>query len=178
MVIFENRKQAKKVRWILLGSVIWLAGWLYWAWSLSETYGLSPGDGGVLKPAADRYAVAAITALIGIVPPAGMMLYAKWCYLVRIERQRDAVLLVTFGLLRESGTLYAPDDFVAAIYHEGRWEGRITVHAPWISLYVAGRMLPYIVDMQADFVNRSAITALARRRDAQKPRNERRRAGR
>jgi hypothetical protein len=163
MVIFENRKQAKKVRWVLLASVLWAAGWLYWAWSLSGTYGLSPGDGGVLKPAAERYGLAAIVAPIGLIPFAGMMLYAR-LYLVRIERQRDAVLLVTIGLLTESHHMHAPDDFTQSNYREGRLQSRISVHAPWITLHVRGRMLPYVVDMQADFVNRSAIDALARRK--------------
>jgi hypothetical protein len=35
---------------------------------------------------------------------------------------------------------------------------RSTVNAPWLSLRVAGKWLPYIVDLQAEHVNADVIT--------------------
>ncbi len=160
MVILENRRQALKVKGVLLFLSCWAAGWLYWAWSLSETYGLLPGDGGVLKPVADRYFMALITALAGIVPLVGMIVYTR-LYAVRIERRGDQVLVVTIGCLSRNSRLHPVSDFMSSNHNEGRMRGRISVHAPWISLYVAGSRLPYIVDLQAETVNTGAIEALA-----------------
>lgn len=161
MVIFENRRQAWKVKGIQLLFIGWAIGFLYWAWSMSETYGLSPGDGGVLKPAADRYLMALLLAVIGIVPLAGMIVYTR-LYAVRIERQDNAVLVGTIGWLSPAWRVHGVADFNRSSHNEGRMQGRVSVHAPWISLYVAGSRLPYIVDLQAENINRSAIAALTR----------------
>jgi hypothetical protein len=174
MIIFENRRQAWKVKGIQLLFICWAIGFLYWAWSASETYGLSPGDGGVLKPAADRYLMALIMALVGIVPLAGMIVYTR-LYAVRIERQDNAVLVVTIGWLSRSYRVHEVADFRRSSYNEGRMHGRISVHAPWISLYVAGSRLPYIVDLQAETINSSAIAALTPA-TGQPSRRERRKA--
>ena len=162
-VLFENHKQATKVRWITWGSVICAVGWLYWAWTMAETYGLSPGDGGVLRPAAQRYAVACGMVLAALAPLAGMIVYSR-LYLVRIERERDDVTLTSIGILMPRRQLFPLSAFVGVSSYEGRSEGHISVNAPWMTLRVAGRRLPFIVDRQAERIDAHAIASLAKRR--------------
>lgn len=158
-VLLENRWQATKVRWITWAFAIWAVGWLYWAWTMAETYGLSPGDGGVLRPLPQRLGLATLFATIGVLPLAGMVLYAS-LYLRRIEREGDAVIVTVLGLFASAQHRYRVSDFERATKHEGRLELRSSVHAPWLTLRVAGRRLPYIVDVQAERVDVAQIVAL------------------
>lgn len=77
IVLVANTLQAQKVRWIFWGSILFLAGFVYWAIDLAQSYGLSPGDGGVLRPLGQRLAVAAILVVIGILPVLGMVAFIR-----------------------------------------------------------------------------------------------------
>ena len=160
-VIFESHWQALKVRIITGATALWCAGWLYWAYDMSQTFGLSPGDGGVLRPAGERWALAAFLALIGIAPLAGMAVYAR-LYVTRLCRDGQQVVVTIIGLVRPR-TFSVPLAAVAkATSHQGRtpFYSRITVNAPWITLRIAGR--PYILDQQAERLDNGALQRLIR----------------
>lgn len=158
-VLLENRWQARKVRWITWAFAVWAVGWVYWAWTVAETYGLSPGDGGVLRPLPERLGVAAGMVCVGVLPLAGMMLYLS-IYLRRIERDGDAVVVTVLGLFASAQHRYRVADFEGAGRHDGQLNLRSRVNAPWLTLRVAGRRLPYIVDVQAERVEVAQIVAL------------------
>jgi len=159
-VLFENRWQAKKTRWLTWGLIACTAGCLYWAWLLAHTYGLSPGDGGVLRPLHQRLMMAGFVALIGVLPTAGMWVFNRR-YLTRIERDEDKVALTTLGLLFRSTRVFRLSDFAGTGYHHGQMSGRISVNAPWMALRVAGVWPPFVVDLQAEHADTSAIRGLS-----------------
>lgn len=162
-VLFENHRQAKKIRWLTISFAVWCVAWLYWAWTAFESYGVEPSDGGVLRSLAERLGMAALIALCGILPLAGMAFYSG-LYLTRIERHGDAVLLTTLGALRPVLHRYAVADLVPGKSYEGRVSGRISVDAPWLTLRVADRRMPFIVDLQAERADVAAIVGLSARR--------------
>jgi hypothetical protein len=96
--LITNHRQARKVRFVAWGLVLFCIGFLYWAADMSQTYGLNPGDGGVLRPATERWAVAAILALIGILPFVGMVIYVR-LYVIGLVRERDELRVTVIGLL-------------------------------------------------------------------------------
>ena len=49
-------------------------GSIWWGADLLETYGMKPGDGGVLRPFEDRLLVASITARCGIACAIGLLI--------------------------------------------------------------------------------------------------------
>lgn len=155
--LIANRWQARKVRWVAWGSALWCIGFLYWAADMSQTYGLSPGDGGVLRPPAARWTVAAILALIGILPFLGMVIYTR-LYVIGLAREGDELRVTVIGLLAASTRIHAVRDVNAAREHHGQFRGRITVNAPWTVLRIAGR--PYIIDRQAERIDGAAIRRL------------------
>lgn len=160
-VIYESHWQARKVRIFAWATALWCIGWLYWAYDLSQTYGLSPGDGGVLRPAVDRYTFAAIMALIGIAPLAGMAVYVR-LYVTRLARDGDRIAMTVVGLLRPR-TFDVPLTAVAdKIGRHGQTPiyGWIKVYAPWITLRVSGR--PYIIDQQAETLDEAALRRLVK----------------
>jgi hypothetical protein len=156
-VLVENRRQARKVRIVTWASALWCIGWLYWATDLSQTYGLSPGDGGVLRPPLQRWAAAAIVALIGILPFAGMAIYAR-LYVVRLERERADLRVTVIGFFTPATRTHPVTDVGGSRKHRGELRLRTSVNAPWMVLRIAGR--PYIIDLQAERVDSRAIERL------------------
>jgi hypothetical protein len=131
---------------------------------MGRSFGLPPADGGALRAPSERLAVAALFWLIGFVPFAGMVVYSQ-LYLTRIERLRDEVRLTVLGILRPRTLRFPPSAFGdGGAEYQGKMSARVSVNAPWMTLRVRGRLLPFVVDMQAEHVDRSAIRALASRR--------------
>lgn len=162
-ILLENRRQALKLRIMLWGSVVCCIGALYGAWSLYETYGLSPGDGGVLRPLEERIMAAAIVASLGLVFAGGMLFLASR-YAVRIAREGDQVDLVTMSLFGTKARRYSTADFGGGSYYHGRMvSGRgHNVNAPWITLRVNDKRVPFMVDLQAERIDRAALRKLAK----------------
>jgi len=159
-VLFENRWQATKARWLTWGLIACMVGCLYWAWSLAHTYGLLPADGGVLRPLHQRLMMAAVVVLVGVLPTAGMWLFNRR-YLTRIERDGDKVALTTLGIISPGTRIFRVSDFTGQGHRHGQMSGRIAVNAPWIALRVAGVRLPFVVDLQAEHVDIDAIEGLS-----------------
>lgn len=160
-LLFENRRQARKVRFVTLVLLLWCLGCLYWAVDSAQSYGLQPGDGGVLRPPVQRYAMAALLVFLGLAPMTGMILYNRR-YLTRIVRDDEGLELTLIGFLWPFRHRIALSELAGSSTHEGRMHGRIPVHAPWLSLRVKGQRVPFIIDQQAEQVNNSAIQALIR----------------
>jgi hypothetical protein len=156
-VLVENRRQVRKVRFLCWGSVLWCIGMIYWAADLSQTYGLAPPDGGVLRPPLQRWTFAAIMALIGILPFIGLLIYAR-LYVIRLVRDRAEVGVTVIGFLMPSTRTFTLVEVGNTRDHHGQFRSNITVNAPWMVLRIAGR--PFVIDLQADLVDRGAIRRL------------------
>lgn len=170
--LFENHRQAWKVRAVLWASWLVCAAALYVSEIIYRTYGLSSGDGGILRPFAERISFAAFVAVIGLLFAGSMMIYAS-LYVLRIEQQGDQLHVDTMppwgvGVLRNT---LRTDAIGRSKYHHGRFSaprslgapGRyvtLDVNAPWITIYVTGRRLPFLLDVQAERIDVAAFNSL------------------
>lgn len=114
--------QIVKVRCVMVFSVVWALGLLAAAYNLFYNYGLSPADGGVLAPLAERIAWAAGVALLGVAFPVAMRIYAA-CYVESIEIDNEngdasAVYstLTFFGIRQQ---LIEAKDILSVKHHSG-----------------------------------------------------------
>jgi hypothetical protein len=172
-VLVESDKsgQPRLVRLFTWLCALFAVGFLIWATDLSQTYGLSPGDGGVLRPPVERWTTAIGTALLGSAPFAGMLIYVR-LYVTRLVRARGKLDITVLGLFAPATRRFDLTDVVGARRHDGRFEAHISVNAPWITLWIGRR--PYIIPLNAGRVDRRGIAQLAVdgervRRRAEKP---------
>lgn len=161
--LFENHWQALKVRVVLWASLPACAGAWYGAWSIFQSFGLSPADGGALRPFAERLALGSFVAALGIAFLAGMMVFASR-YVVRLGRVGDRVVIETLtpwgiGARRHD---FALSQLGESAYYHGRMHtprGH-SVNAPWITLRVAGQWLPFLLDLQAEVIEEDELAKI------------------
>ncbi len=161
--LFENKRQAFKVRLVLWLAVILAVAALYSGWILFNSFGLAEADGGVLKPLGVRLALGGGIAMAGCIFGGGMMLYAT-LYLLKLERDGERILIQTLsasGMGSRQHVLKARD-IRKATYFEGKLELDLSVDAPWVKLNFAGRRLPFILDLRAETVRVPELKKLAK----------------
>jgi hypothetical protein len=158
-----GRARVLRVRFFQWFMVLFGFGFLWWAWHLSQTYGLSPGDGGALRPAFQRYAWAAFLAPLGLACLFAARAYERR-YVVRIDY--DPKLRMVWIHTLDSRQLEAVSDLVSFAWHEGktsttRPDGTtLKVHAPWWELTVHGAKRGFIVDAQGATVDEPLLERL------------------
>ena len=160
--LFENKAQAVKVRAIYWAMGLCCLGALYGGWSIFNSFGLSPADGGVLKPLGQRLTIGGFVAGMGVAAFVVMRLYAG-LYVTRMERSGDLVGVQNLTLTgRRWHTIPAADFDLGEIYGEGRvfTSPGLSVYAPWRTLRVKGRWLPLILDLQAEHIDEKALAKL------------------
>ena len=160
--LMENRRQARKVRWVLLAS--WIAAFvcLAWGWDLLHTYGMNPADGGILRPFPERLRAAVLITLMGWGTAVGMTVFARR-YVVGLRLEAGHLHIATLGLWAgEPRVEKVPLRHIrGGRYFHGRLDtGRSAVHAPWITLRVRNRRLPYILDLQAESLKAERLASL------------------
>ncbi len=122
---------------------------------LAQTYGLNPADGGALAPLTVRLAWGIGVTLLGVGFSAAMWLYGR-CYVARLDLDETAHQLHVYTL-RFFGTarhVYDVDDVVGIRRHRWRYIGEDWVDAPWYTLRLAGRRLPFILDAPGGTLHR------------------------
>ncbi len=137
-VLYENRQRAKRARLSMLAAVVWSIGWFYWA--------------NVLRTGGSRPGVIALVAIVGILPMVALHFYGN-VYVVRIVRHDDELIITTLGLFTNR-EFRVPVSSVAAVEKP---------EASGMTLRLAGRQMPFILDLHAEFGDLNAISALARR---------------
>jgi hypothetical protein len=143
-VLYENRRRAKRARLGILGAVIWSIGWFYWAY--------------VLNSGGTRTAAVVIVILVGLLPFVALHFYGS-AYVVRLAREGNEVIVTTLGLFTNHD-MRVP---VTAILEVARPE------AAGMTIRVAGRRMPFMLDMQAEHGDLAAIAALANHSAPEKP---------
>jgi hypothetical protein len=154
MAIYHAGWQATKVRGLFWFALAVCLGCLYWGYDLSQTYGLSPGDGGVLRPLAQRVTWGGFVALFGLSFFTGMFVYA-WNYIrqVWLNQATQQVVFETVRLWGNARFSVAPQDILGSRYHAGDLETPThTVNAPYFLVRLRGRKLPLILDGQGKFL--------------------------
>jgi len=157
--LYTSGPQTRKVWGLLAFSVPCAVAAVWFGVVLGQTYGLSPADGGVLKPLAVRLAWAAGLSALGLGFFGGMLVYGL-CYVTRLTLDAEARAVHVRTLFR---TRTIPTAHLAgSAYHAGQANGRIRVNAPWEAIRVRGRRLPYVLDWQGEVHDAAALDRLLR----------------
>ncbi|OYW55165.1 MAG: hypothetical protein B7Y80_09875 [Hyphomicrobium sp. 32-62-53] len=93
---------------------------------------------------------------------AAMHLFASH-YVTAMSREASTLVIETAAFLAPAHRI--PRSAVVSVdYREGRsTPGMVqSVHAPWVKVRVSGYRLPFIVDMQSDFVDEAALQSLSK----------------
>jgi hypothetical protein len=148
-LLVSNTRQVKKLRV------------LTWSFTLLGLASIAAAVYSALDPAADAtwYILGPFGALVAI----GMHVYSAR-YVAAMHEEGDAVVLSTAAI--PARTHRVPFERIGRrVLHDGKLEmgDAPSVHAPWITLPVAGYRLPFIIDMQAEVVEVQAIMRLDRR---------------
>jgi TMEM70/TMEM186/TMEM223 protein family len=168
--VYRAGWQLVKVRALMALSLAVLALCLWWGLDLARTYGLSPGDGGVLALLPQRLAWGGLVALFGVAIAAGMGLYGRR-YVARIgfDPDRRQIHLDTAGFfgtnrhvtdLADLGSVRAHRDVNRGDLGEFVGHPTPTVNAPWMSVRIAGWRLPLIIDQQGEVLDRKLLRTM------------------
>jgi len=134
------------------------------SYDLLQTYGLSPGDGGVLKPLSERIAMAGFIFSLGLLCLAGGII-CMYRYVISIHKVGKSEFAVhTLGMLGMR-TLELPLENLRLGKRQegrGRYPSGHSVDAPYRLLRVAGRRIPFILDLQGQIHDRRALAELIR----------------
>lgn len=168
--LYRAGRQLIKVRFMMLLTLMCAIGGIWWGIDLARTYGLSPGDGGVLRPLSVRLAVGAIVALLGISFAAGMWVFGR-CYVAKIELDTDgkSLYLYTVNFLGNSRHRYELEEVEGLVSPKssvidaasllGEMRG-LSVNAPWQNIRIAGKRLPLVLDEQGEVTDPEMLSAL------------------
>lgn len=160
--LMHNRRQAFKVRLVLWGSWAAAVACLVWGWDLLHSYGLAPGDGGELRALPERIRMALLIGLMGVVPAAAMTLFAHR-YVIRLALDPTHLHITVLGWGGREGRTHTVrrHEITGSRRHHGRMDaGRSMVNAPWVSLRVGRRWIPFVLDLQAEQLNLGHLTAV------------------
>jgi hypothetical protein len=160
--IYRAGWQRIKVRAVMAGSLVALAVSLYFGIDFAQTYGLSPNDGGELKPLPARLAMGGVVISLGVAFAAGMWLYGRQ-YAARIEFDPAKKQLHLYTV-----SCFWDDDHVIdlASVGESRYYEEITgisspnVYAPWTSVRIKGWRWPLIIDQQGKVLHPELMQSL------------------
>jgi hypothetical protein len=168
-VLYRAGRQSLKVRAIMIASLAAALVTQYAALHLLQTYGTSPGDGGVLAPLWQRAIWAIVVSALGLGFAAGMILYGRQ-YVDALELLDDNRLRLTtlswWG--GRVAILLEPSALQATALHRGvlRLPKAPSVRAPWMSVRVPGRRLPFVLDMQGQIADADAIARVLKTRES------------
>jgi hypothetical protein len=137
-VLYENLQRAKKARRAIMVAAVWTLGWFYWAY--------------VLNSGGSRLGVVILVIAVGLAPLVALHFYSN-VYVVRLVREGDMLTVTTLGLLANRNVRLP----VNAVIDVDRPE------AGGMTMRVAGRRTPFLLDLQAEHSDMNAIKALADR---------------
>jgi TMEM70/TMEM186/TMEM223 protein family len=164
--LYRNAGRAWLVRLVMFASLIGLAVALWAAWESLLHYGLRPADGGRLASLPVRLAWAVSLAALGLAFAGGMWVYGK-VYVVRLGHDEAAGTLHarTLGFFADEEQVFPLAAVGGGSYHAGHSNsGGVSVNAAWMTLRVAGRRLPFILDAKGawpDYQKAQALLGLA-----------------
>jgi hypothetical protein len=159
-LIYANTRQGRTARlvlWLATGLALMLLGW---AWDLFHTFGLAPGDGGVLRPYPERAAGAAATAAAAALVLAGALTYRR-SYVVRMLLGHGQVEVHTVSWLGSRVRRYRLQDFAGAAEFGGGFTlGSYTPRFTRVRL--VGHRLPLLLDSRADCIRPAALARVVK----------------
>lgn len=137
-LLYENIQRAKRARLGAVTAAVWAIGWFAWAFLLH--------GGGT------RLGILILMLAVGVAPLVALHFYSS-VYVVRIVRDGDTVTITTLGLVGNQEVRLP----VSAITEVAQPE------ASGLTIRIAGRQMPFIVDLLAERGDLNAIKALGHR---------------
>ena len=135
-VLYENLQRAKRARLGGVTAAVWAIGWFVWAYLLNS--------GGT------RLGVVILMLAVGLAPMVVLYFYSS-VYVVRIVRDGDTVTITALGLIGNRDIRLPVSAIIAVDQPEARG----------MTIRVAGRKMPFILDLLAERGDLNAIKALA-----------------
>jgi len=159
--LFYAGWQLIKVRGVMLLSLGCAVASVWGGITITQSHGLNPADGGVLAPLAVRLAFGIGVSLLGISFAVGMWIYGK-CYVARIEfdEQSEVLYIYTVGFFGRGEHEINASKVLSSRYHKGELNLDLDVKAPWRTVRLKGRRLPFIVDEQGVFLEKKIMNKL------------------
>ncbi len=160
-VVYESAGQLYSVYAVTALSVLCAGLALATGWYVGNHFGLSPADGGVLRPLWQRVAFGSALASVGCAFAGGMLLYLR-LYIARlriVERDGEGRTVTLEAAMAFPGLRVPLSE--AELMGTGDHAGRsshfrgVSVNAPWTSLRLRGRRLPLILDAQGRWLRPS-----------------------
>lgn len=148
-IIYDNRWQATKVRWLTIACYLLAAASLLWAGARLFD---SPAGDDPAPMSGECWAAALGLALV-----TAMAIYCR-LYVTRIASDGRTAAITTLGALNRETRTHQLDEIVGG----GYFGTEHPASAPWMTLRIAGARLPYIVDTQAEHAHVARINDLLR----------------
>jgi hypothetical protein len=152
--IFRAGWQAIKVRAIQAVVLLGMMPAAVWgAVAAARTFGLHATEGRALAPWPVRYGLAAFLLAVGVGAGIGMIVYG-WCYVTRAvwDPEAGCTRLTLAGLFVPIHRDVPASTAAGAFRHGQKQTGDMTISAPWYSVRIPGRRLPFILDAQGEFL--------------------------
>lgn len=170
-MIFRAGRQLIKVRFLVIFCLVCGAGLTWFGWDTVQHYGMRAADGGVLASLATRLLFGGTMIVLGLGMALGMVLFAQFSYVSHITAVgRDQMRITLAGIISSPTFDLSQADVTPAGYNEGylpTWG--VTVNAPWYTIRTGTRQLPLIVDVQGEFLDRTAFLRFFVRHDDTEP---------
>lgn len=162
--IFEAGGQLIKLRLLILFLLACAAGSIWAGVYFAQSYGVNPGDGGVLAPLSVRLAGGAGFFLFGISLAVGTWLFAK-CYVTGIALdEQTGILHISSARFFGTRTDQVPvSKIISSRFYKGFTEGTsdsAQVHAPFRTVRIEGRKLPLLLDLQGELIELELLKRL------------------
>jgi hypothetical protein len=149
-LIYSSGRQGKKVRFVLWFLYACAAASVYYGFVTLQTYGLSPGDGGMLASFSARLSRGSFLWGLGLAIALATYVYSRM-YINRIEIDgaHQNLLIETPTLIGARRQDVAVSQVRSVKFHRGSlYTIKTSVDAPWYTVKVEGRRLPFLLDAQ------------------------------
>jgi len=152
--IYTAGPRVKRVRFIMLLSLVSALAACWFGWDLFQTFGSRPADGGRLAPFAVRLAWGLGVAGLGVMFAIGMWVYGRqYVRTISVDPARSALQVRTLGMFGDETTSFPATNVKRSTFFGGRLNNPagVSVNAPWFNVWIQGRRLPFILDAQGIF---------------------------
>lgn len=149
--IYSAGPRVGAVRFVMILSLLCAIAGLWFGFELFQSYGLRPADGGRLAPIGMRIGWLVGLGGAGLIFALGMWVYGRnYVRSIRFDAAGKRLHLRTLGMFGDGAAIVPLDRLKQANFKHGRLDNPVgvSVNAPWISLRVEGRGIPYIIDGQ------------------------------
>lgn len=160
--VVGNKWRGLRVEFMAYVGILAAVGSVCWAAQLLVTFGLNPGDGGVLRPFEERLLVATITAGCGIAFAISLLVYQS-LFVIGISLAGENFYVHSKIACFNFTKSFHLTDVAGSAYRNksGYWLGDRYIPPQYdLRMRIKGRWLPYVIDPQAPFIDRAQLARI------------------